>query len=69
MKNAAGANVGMLFIGIPTEVYFSKINYLQYLILAIGTGVMIVVGMLAYVAIRASIRPLGILTGSVETIS
>ena len=69
VKNAAGANVGMLFIGIPTEVYFSKINYLQYLILAIGTGVMIVVGMLAYAAIRASIRPLGILTGSVETIS
>ncbi|MBC2806345.1 HAMP domain-containing protein, partial [Rhizobium ruizarguesonis] len=67
--NAAGANVGMLFIGIPTEVYFSKINYLQYLILAIGTGVMIVVGMLAYAAIRASIRPLGILTGSVEAIS
>jgi methyl-accepting chemotaxis protein len=31
--------------------------------------VMIVVGMLAYAAIRASIRPLGILTGSVETIS
>lgn len=30
VKNAAGANVGMLFIGIPTEVYFSKINYLQY---------------------------------------
>jgi methyl-accepting chemotaxis protein len=69
VKNAAGANVGMLFIGIPTEVYFSKINYLQYLILAIGAGVMIVVGMLAYAAIRASIRPLGILTGSVETIS
>ena len=69
VKNAAGANVGMLFIGIPTEVYFSKINYLQYLILAIGTGVMIVVGMLAYAAIRASIRPLGILTGSVEAIS
>ncbi|OBZ92741.1 chemotaxis protein [Pararhizobium polonicum] len=69
VKNASGANVGMLFIGIPTEVYFSKINYLQYLILAIGIGVMIVVGVLAYAAIRASIRPLGILTGSVETIS
>ncbi len=69
VKNTAGINVGMLFIGIPTEVYFSKINYLQYLILAIGCGVMIVVGMLAYAAIRASIRPLGILTGSVETIS
>ncbi len=69
VKNGAGANVGMLFIGIPTEVYFSKINYLQYLILAIGGGVMIVTGLLAYLAIRASVRPLGILTGSIETIS
>ncbi|WP_275788967.1 methyl-accepting chemotaxis protein [Pararhizobium gei] len=69
VKDAAGVNVGMLFIGIPTEVYFTKINDLQYLILAIGTGVMIVMGILAYIAVRASMRPLSILTGSVETIS
>jgi methyl-accepting chemotaxis protein len=69
VKNAAGANVGMLFIGIPTEVYFQKITDLQYLILAIGVGVMLVFGCLAYVAIRASISPLSKLTGSVQTIS
>ncbi|OJG00916.1 methyl-accepting chemotaxis protein [Pararhizobium antarcticum] len=69
VKNAAGANVGMLFIGIPTEVYFKKITDLQYLILAIGVGVMLIFGGLAYVAIRASISPLSRLTGSVQTIS
>ncbi len=69
VKNAAGANVGMLFIGIPTEVYFKKINDLQYLILAIGVGVMLLFGCLAYLAIRASISPLRKLTGSVQTIS
>ncbi|WEZ84368.1 methyl-accepting chemotaxis protein [Rhizobium sp. 32-5/1] len=69
VKNAAGANVGMLFIGIPTEVYFQKITDLQYLILAIGVGVMLLFGGLAYVAIRASISPLSKLTGSVQSIS
>ncbi len=69
VKNAAGANVGMLFIGIPTEIYFNKINDLQYLILAIGVGVMLLFGCLAYVAIRASISPLSTLTGSVQAIS
>jgi len=69
VKNASGANVGMLFIGIPTEVYFKKITDLQYLILAIGVGVMLIFGILAYLAIRASISPLSTLTGSVQAIS
>jgi methyl-accepting chemotaxis protein len=69
VQNAAGATVGMLFIGIPTEVYFSKINYLQALTLGIGALVMAVVGLMTYLAVRTSLSPLGVLTGCVESIS
>jgi methyl-accepting chemotaxis protein len=69
IKSAAGANVGILFIGIPMEVYFAHLNHLQMLVLGAGAMVMLLVGILAFFAIRASVRPLQALTKTVNTIS
>ena len=69
VKNAAGANVGILFIGIPMEVYFHKIADLQFLAIAAGIVSMILFGLLAYVAIRYAIRPLRALIGAVSGIA
>ncbi|MGV2184515.1 methyl-accepting chemotaxis protein [Rhizobium rhizogenes] len=69
VKNAAGANVGILFIGIPMEVYFARLNNLQLLVLTAGGAVMAFVGLFAFFAIRRTIRPLQALTTTVHTIS
>lgn len=69
MKNAAGNSVGILFIGIPMEVYYADMHDLQILVLGVGAAVMFVVCILAYLIIRRSVRPLEVLTGSVSRIS
>ncbi|MBX5142869.1 HAMP domain-containing protein [Rhizobium lentis] len=69
IKNASNANVGILFIGIPMEFYYQRMNELQILILGIGAIVMLLVGVLAFYAIRLSVKPLQVLTASVHSIS
>ncbi|OWO93853.1 methyl-accepting chemotaxis protein [Rhizobium esperanzae] len=69
IKSAANANVGLLFIGIPMEVYYERLNELQMLVLGVGLIVMLLVGVLAYYTIRLSVRPLQALTASVHSIS
>ncbi|MEZ2129542.1 MULTISPECIES: methyl-accepting chemotaxis protein [unclassified Sinorhizobium] len=66
LKNAAGANTGILFIGIPMEVYFERLTHLQVMVIGAGISVMLLVCLLGFFAIRASIRPLGVLTGTVN---
>ncbi|MBX4989962.1 methyl-accepting chemotaxis protein [Rhizobium binae] len=69
IKNAANASVGILFIGIPMEFYYQRMNELLILVLGIGAVVMLLVGVLAFYAIRLSVKPLQALTASVHTIS
>ncbi|MDU0308472.1 methyl-accepting chemotaxis protein [Rhizobium sp. 10PS4] len=69
IKNAANANVGILFIGIPMEVYYQRMYELQILVLGVGAIVMLIVGVLAFYAIRLSVKPLQALTASVHSIS
>ncbi|NKK99999.1 MULTISPECIES: methyl-accepting chemotaxis protein [Rhizobium] len=69
IKNAANANVGILFIGIPMEVYYQRMYELQMLVLGVGSIVMLLVGVLAFYAIRLSVKPLQALTASVHSIS
>ena len=66
---ASGAIVGAIFIGIPMEVYFAEINELLVLSLLTGAGVLVLMGIVATVAIRRTMRPMAILTGSVQAIS
>lgn len=69
VKSAAGANIGILFIGISMEVYFARINHLQTMVLGVGAAVMLLVGLLAFFAIRACVKPLFALTQTVHSIS
>ncbi|MBA5805553.1 methyl-accepting chemotaxis protein [Rhizobium changzhiense] len=69
IKNASSANVGILFIGIPMEVYYQRLNELQILVLGVGAIVMLIVGVVAFYAIRLSVKPLQALTASVHSIS
>ncbi|MBY5771421.1 HAMP domain-containing protein [Rhizobium leguminosarum] len=69
IKNASNANVGILFIGIPMEVYYQRMYELQMLVLGVGAIVMLLVGVLAFYAIRQSVKPLQALTASVHSIS
>ncbi|NZD48965.1 methyl-accepting chemotaxis protein [Rhizobium leguminosarum] len=69
IKNASNANVGILFIGIPMEVYYQRMYELQMLVLGVGLVVMLIVGVLAFYAIRLSVKPLQALTASVHSIS
>ncbi|TCR91166.1 methyl-accepting chemotaxis protein [Rhizobium sp. BK376] len=69
IKNASGANVGILFIGIPMEVYYADMRDLQVLVLGVGAAVMLIVCGLAYLTIRNSVRPIETLTGTVSRIA
>ncbi|MBY5569257.1 HAMP domain-containing protein [Rhizobium leguminosarum] len=69
IKNASNVNVGILFIGIPMEVYYQRMYELQMLVLGVGSIVMLLVGVLAFYAIRLSVKPLQALTASVHSIS
>ncbi|WP_439615048.1 methyl-accepting chemotaxis protein [Shinella sp.] len=69
VKNAAGANVGILFIGIPMEIYFQKIHDLQVRAILAGVLSMLVFGALAYFAVRRATRPLRALIGAVGGIA
>ncbi|QFY59114.1 HAMP domain-containing protein [Rhizobium grahamii] len=69
VKNSSGANIGVLFIGIPMEVYYSSLNQLLTLVVGVGVGVLALMGILAYFAVRASVRPLEALTATIHGIS
>ncbi|MBB3396026.1 methyl-accepting chemotaxis protein [Rhizobium sp. BK060] len=69
VKNSAGTTVGILFIGIPMEVYFARLNHLQLLVLTAGGVVMALVGFFAFFAARQTIKPLQALTATVHAIS
>ncbi len=69
IKSAAGANVGLLFIGVPMEVYFAKIHELQIMAVIAGLVALAIFGTLSYVAVRFSVRPLKSLIAAVRDIA
>lgn len=69
VKNEAGANVGILFIGIPMEVYFAKIDSMLLLLTGVGAVCLLVFGAVAFFAMRALIRPMATLTDSVHRLA
>ncbi|MFN7169459.1 MAG: methyl-accepting chemotaxis protein [Pannonibacter sp.] len=68
-KDAGGAVNGVLFIGIPTAVYFDHIAASGYVIIGSSLAALLLVGVMGFIAIRAQIRPLRVLTGTVEAIA
>ncbi|WP_119942815.1 methyl-accepting chemotaxis protein [Neorhizobium sp. NCHU2750] len=67
--NASGAVSGVLFIGIPMQVYFSHIASVGLALTITSLIALLVIAVASYFVIRALIRPLGVLTGSVRTIA
>jgi len=64
-----GATVGILFVGVPMTVYQGHIDGLGSIVLWCGFAVMLVFGILGYFAINRALRPLGLLTNAVESLS
>ncbi|MBO9098979.1 MULTISPECIES: methyl-accepting chemotaxis protein [unclassified Rhizobium] len=69
IRSTAGATTGVLFTGIPMQVYSDQIDALRTLILIVGAAAMMAIGLLAYVTTGRLIRPLTVLRGSVQAIS
>ncbi len=69
IRSTAGATTGVLFTGIPMQVYSDQIDALRTLILIVGAAAMIAIGLLACVTTGRLIRPLTVLRGSVQAIS
>jgi len=69
ITTAAGAVTGVLFIGVPMEVYFAHIASSAYILIGTSAIALLVLGFFSFFAIRALVRPLGVLTGSVRAIA
>jgi methyl-accepting chemotaxis protein len=69
IKSAAGSIVGVMFIGIQMEVYYSSLQQLLTLVVGAGLAVLMIVAVIAYFAIRATVRPLEALTSAINIIS
>jgi methyl-accepting chemotaxis protein len=69
IKDAASATTGILFVGIPMEVYEARIAYLTWLSIAASAGATLLFGVLGFFAIRRGIRPLGTLSRAIETVA
>ncbi|MDS7596140.1 methyl-accepting chemotaxis protein [Agrobacterium tumefaciens] len=67
--NKSGATVGILFAGIPMNVYAAQMDGLRNLVLLCGAIAMVVMGFLAYFIIKRTLRPLGKLTEAVKALS
>lgn len=65
----SGAAVGILFVGVPMAVYQAHIDGLRNIVLWCGFGVMLVFGVLGYFLINRTLRPLGVLTSAVKSLS
>jgi methyl-accepting chemotaxis protein len=69
IKDSAGSVTGVLFVGIPMQVYFAHINSAGFVVIASSLAALLVIAFLSFFAIRALIRPLGVLTNTVRAIS
>ncbi|WP_377298469.1 methyl-accepting chemotaxis protein [Rhizobium sp. SGZ-381] len=69
VKDAAGAVTGVLFIGIPLEVYFAQIASSGEVMVVTGLIAIAVVGLVGLLMIRRLVQPLTVLTGTVLKIA
>ncbi|RWX77050.1 methyl-accepting chemotaxis protein [Neorhizobium lilium] len=69
ITDTTGNVAGVLFIGIPMQVYFAHIASAGYVIIGTSLIALLFIGLVSFFAIRALIRPLGILTNRVRAMS
>ncbi|WP_037085265.1 methyl-accepting chemotaxis protein [Neorhizobium vignae] len=69
ITNASNGVTGLLFIGIPMEVYFAHIATAGYIVIGTSLGALLVIGIASLFALRILLRPLGVLTGVVHALA
>ncbi|KGD86249.1 methyl-accepting chemotaxis protein [Rhizobium sp. YS-1r] len=69
ITDASNAVTGLLFIGIPMEVYFEHIAASGYVVVGTSLAALILVGLVSFFTLRVLLRPLAVLTGTVHTLS
>ncbi len=69
ITNASNAVTGLLFIGIPMEVYFDHIASSAHVIVGSSIAALVLVGFVSFFALKSLLRPLGVLTSTVRTLS
>jgi methyl-accepting chemotaxis protein len=69
ITNASTGVTGLLFIGIPMEVYFDHIASSAYVIVGSSIAALVLVGLVSFFALKSLLRPLGVLTSTVRTLS
>ncbi|CDZ28455.1 methyl-accepting chemotaxis protein [Neorhizobium galegae] len=69
ITNASNGVTGLLFIGIPMEVYFAHIATAGYIVIGTSFGALLAVGIASLFALRMLLRPLGVLTGVVHALA
>lgn len=69
IKDSAGATTGVLFIGIPLEVYFGQISASGWVMVIAGGLAILAVGLVGFLMTRRLVRPLPVLTQTVLSIA
>jgi methyl-accepting chemotaxis protein len=69
IKDAGGAVTGVLFIGIPLEVYFAQISAATWIMVVSALIAFSAVGLVGLVMIRRMVRPLTVITDTVRTLA
>lgn len=69
IKNASGATTGILFIGIPLEVYFAQIQASAMIMAVTALIATALVGLIGFFLTRKLVRPLPVLTETVRAIA
>ncbi len=69
ITNASNAVTGLLFIGIPMQVYFDHIASSAYVIVGSSVAALVLIGFVSFFTLRSLLRPLGVLTSTVRTLS
>ncbi|CDN46422.1 methyl-accepting chemotaxis protein [Neorhizobium galegae] len=69
ITNASNTMTGLLFIGIPMEFYFAHIVSSSYVVISSSLIAMIAVGLVSLFGLRVLLNPLGVLTGTVRSLS
>jgi methyl-accepting chemotaxis protein len=69
MKGADGQTVGILFIGIPMDVYEAQISYLAWLAASVGAVAVAVFGLAAFLTARRIVSPLSGLSDVINRVA
>jgi len=69
IKDASGKTIGILFVGIPESDFTSAIDHIVLVAKMMGAAALVVMGLLIWIAVRVSFRPLVAMESAMAEIS